>query len=209
MFISIFQQKGNHIEKYKDYEFVQKSALIIKLKAEDPKIEFLPGFKQIENMIMNCFGYIIESAEDLPRVEVELFPFPEYKKYVIRSIRPGESLVDVFVKRALKVFEANKAGPVRYLDVYNKYQIFINTRAENEVTAFLNQPDNELDNFEDQILRYGKIRNEISRMFLSVPLNFYQLECNEFHDNLIERVRNCSKRLVQFCIDHNRESNKA
>lgn len=158
---------------------------------------------------MNCFSYIIESAEDLPRVEVELFPFPEYKKYVIRSIRPEESLVDVFIKRALKVFEANKAGPIRYLDVYNKYQIFINTRAENEVTAFLNQPDNELDNFEDQILRYGKIRNEISRLFLSVPLNFYQLECNEFHDNLIERVRNCSKRLVQFCIDNNRESNKA
>ncbi len=158
---------------------------------------------------MNCFGYIIESAEDLPRVEVELFPFPEYKKYVIRTIRPHEALVDAFVKRALKVFEANKTGPIRYLDVYNKYLIFINTRADNEVAQFLGKADNELEDFEDQILRYGKIRNEIVRMFLSVPLNFYQLECNEFHDNLIERVRNCSKRLVQFCIDNNRELNKA
>ena len=160
-------------------------------------------------MIMNCFSYIIESAEDLPRVEVELFPFPEYKKYVIRSIRPDESLVDAFIKRALKVFEANKIGPVRYLDNYKIYHDFINNKAENEVTAFLNNTENELEDFEVQINRYSKIKKEIMLTIVSVPLNFYQLECNAFHDNLVERVKNCSKRLVQFCIDNNRESNKA
>ena len=183
--------------------------MIIKLKAEDPKIEFQPGFKQIEAMIMNCFSYIIESAEDLPRVEVELFPFPEYKKYVIRSIRPDESLVGAFIKRALAVFEANKVGPVRYLDTYKKFQNFINTKADNDVTLFLNNTENELEDFEQQINRFDKIKKEIMLMILSVPLNFYQLECNAFHDNLVDRVKNCTKRLVQFCIDSNREGNKA
>lgn len=181
----------------------------MKLKLEDPKIEFQPGFKQIEGMIMNCFSYIIESAEDLPRVEVDLFPFPEYKKYVIRSIRPDEQLVESFIKRALAVFEANKIGPVNYLDNYKKYNDFINSRADKEVTAFLDNGENELEDFEIQIERYSKIKKEIMLTIQSVPLNFYQLECNTFHDCLVDRVKNCSKRLVQFCIDHNRESNKA
>ena len=59
----------------------------------------------------HCFKYIIESAENLPRVEVVLFPFPEYKKFVLRSIRPDEDLVDNCIKRVLAVYEANKVGP--------------------------------------------------------------------------------------------------
>jgi len=209
--VNFFEQykDGNYFEQYVDLQFVRKSALILKLKHEDPKIEFQPGFKQVEAMIMNCFSFIIESAEDLPRVEVELFPFPEYKKYVIRSIRPDETLVNDFIQRALTVFEANRIGPVRYLDNYKVYNDFINTRADNEVTAFLNNKENELEDFEIQINKYSKIKKQIMLTILSVPLNFYQLECNAFHDSLVERVKNCSRRLVQFCIDHNRESNKA
>ena len=83
----------------------------MKLYTDDPKIEFDPPFKQIENTLLNCIGYIIKSAEGLPRVEVELFPFPEYKKFLLRSIRPDEHLVELFTRRVLKVFEANKIGP--------------------------------------------------------------------------------------------------
>ena len=188
---------------------MKRSALIIKLYAEDPKIEFQPAFKQIESMIMNCFSYIIESAEDLPRVEVELFPFPEYKKYVIRSIRPDESLVENFIKRVLCVYEANKIGPFRYLDIYKKYSDLINTKADQDVTNFLKNTQNELEDFEVQINKYTKIKKEISLMIVSVPLNLYQLECNIFHENLRDRIQLLKDLLVQFCVDLNRETNKS
>jgi dynein heavy chain len=86
----------------------------MKLYTDDPKIEFDPPFKQIENTLLNCISNIIKSAEGLPRVEVELFPFPEYKKFLLRSIRPDEQLVELFTNRVLKVFEANKIGPQKY-----------------------------------------------------------------------------------------------
>ena len=86
----------------------------MKLYTDDPKIEFDPPFKQIENTLLNCISHIIKSAEGLPRVEVELFPFPEYKKFLLRSIRPDEQLVELFTNRVLKVFEANKIGPQKY-----------------------------------------------------------------------------------------------
>lgn len=105
---------GNSFIEYQDFKFVRKPALIIKLYTDDPKIEFEPGFKQIEQTLLNCISYIIKSAEGLPRVEVDLFPFPEYKKFILRSIRPDEHLVDVFTKRVLKVFESNRIGPQKY-----------------------------------------------------------------------------------------------
>ncbi len=187
---------------------MRKSALIIKLYTEDPKIEFQPSFKQIELMIMNCFSYIIKSAEELPRVEVELFPFPEYRKYIIRSIRPDEQLVEDFIKRVMAVYDANKIGPQRYLDVYKKYADLLNTRADQEITAFLKR-EIILEDFKIQIDKYTKIKNEITLMILSVPLNLYQLECNALHENLRDRVQRLKDRLIQFCLDHNRDTNKS
>lgn len=211
-FALFFEQykDGNFFSEYVDLQFVRKSAIIIKLYIDDPKIEFQPGFRQIEQMIMNCFSFIIKSAEELPRVEVELFPFPEYKKYILRAIRLDEDLVGRSIKRVMDVYEANKIGPTRYLDVYKKYADFLNNKADQDVTAFLkNEATNQLEDFEFQINKHTQIRNEILRMILTVPLNLYSLECNNLHDNLADRVLKLKDRLVQYCIDHNRETNKA
>jgi dynein heavy chain len=211
-FVQFFEQykQGNYFEEYVDLQFVKKSALIIKLYIDDPKIEFQPGFRQIEDMIMNCIGFIIKSAEELPRVEVDLFPFPEYKKYVLRTIRLDEALVGVYIKRVMNVYEANKIGPMRYLDVYKKYADFLNNKADQDVTAFLkNEATNQLEDFEFQINKHNTIRNEIIKSILTVPLNLYSLECNNLHSDLADRVFKLKERLVQHCIDHNRETNKA
>lgn len=91
--------------------FVRKPALKMKLYANDSKIEFDPGFTSVQQTILNCFSAIIKSAEGLPRVEVELFPFPEYKKFILRSVRQDEAFVDGFIRRAIIVYEANRIGP--------------------------------------------------------------------------------------------------
>ena len=189
-------------------KFVSKSALIMKLFPDDSKIDFQPGFRNVEAMIMNCFSYIIKSAEDLPRVEVELFPFPEYKKFVLRSIRPDESLVDDYIKRVLVVLEANKVGPRKYLDVYKKYSDFLTSKADQDITSFLRE-DNQLEDIEIQINKHSKIKTAITLMIISVPLNLYQLDCTNLHDNLRDRVQKLKDRLIQFCIDLNRETNKS
>ncbi len=87
--------------------------IILKLYADDPKIEFEPGYKQVEQILLDCISYIIKSAENVSRVEVELFPFPEYKQLVLKSIRPDEDLVKNFTNRLVNVFEANRIGPIK------------------------------------------------------------------------------------------------
>ena len=199
---------GNYFDEYKEYKFIRKPAMLLKLYIDDPKIEFQPDFKHVEKTILNCFSFILKSAEDLPRVEVELFPFSEYKKYVLRTIRPDESLVDKFIKRALVVYESNKIGPHRYLDTYKKYSDFMNSKADQEVTNFLKNTENQLEDFEFQINRHSNIKTEITLMIATVPLNLYCLDCNNLHDNLRERVQKLKDRFVQFCIDSNRDLNK-
>lgn len=96
----------------------------------------------------------------------------------------------------------------RYLETYKIYSDFLTTKAEQDVSAFL-KDTHELDTFEEQIKKYTKIRDGITLTRLTAQLNFYCLECHDLHENLRERVQRLRDRLVQFCIDQNRELNKA
>lgn len=198
---------GNYFDTYNELGFVRKSALSIKLYADDPKIEFEPGFSKIEEMILNCISCIVESAKNLPRVEVELFPFSEYKKFYLRSVRPDEKLVEIYTQRAKQVLESNKVGPHKYLDVYKKYTEFLTLKAEQDVSAFL-KDQHELDEFEMQIKNYTKIRDEITLSRLTAPLNFYCLESHDLHEDLRNRVGRLKERLVTYCVEQNRDANR-
>lgn len=209
--VNFFEQyhDGNNFEKYADFDYKRKPALILKLYIDDPKIEFQPDFKYIEQLILNCFSYIIKSSEELPRVEVELFPFQEYTKYVLRTIRSDEHMVSESIRKVLGVYESNKIGPYKYLDTYKKYSDFMTPKAEQDVNTFLKNQENQLEDFEAQILRHIDIRNEMVEMLLTVPLNLYSLECNGLHENLKDRVMRQKERLVHYCIENNREINKS
>ena len=94
------------------------------------------------------------------------------------------------------------------MDVYKKYNDFLTVKADQDVTAFL-KDSHELDIFEVQIKKYTAIKNEITLTRINVPLNFYCLECENLNDNFRERVQRLKDRLVQFCIEQNREMNKS
>lgn len=104
-------------------------------------------------------------------------------------------------------FFINNFGILRYLDVYKVYSDFLTHKAEQDINAFLKEP-HELDAFELQIKRLKKIREEIILSRLSIPLNFYCLEAHKFHDDLGDRVQRLKDKLVQFCVDQNRDLNK-
>lgn len=163
-------------------------------------------------MIRNCFAHILDCSKDIPRVECELFPEAIEKSmkntHELKTIRAEELLYELFVKRAIDVFEANKIGPHKYLDTYKKYADFMNNKADQEITAFLAKSDNLLEDFQAQINKYSNIKREITLLMVSVPLNIYSIECNGLHESLRDRVQKLKDRLVQFCIDHNRDSNK-
>ena len=210
-FVVFFEQykDGNNFNEYSELDYKRKPAIILKLYIDDPKIEFQPGFKYVEKMLINCFSIILKSAEELARVEVELFPFSEYKKYVLKTIRSDETLVENYIKRVLKIYDVNKIGPHKYLDTYKKYTDFVNSKADQDVNAFLKNTENQLEDFEFQINKHSNIKNEIIQLLLTVPLNLYSLDCNGLHESLKDRVQRLKDRLVQYCIDHNRDTNKS
>jgi dynein heavy chain len=140
---------------------------------------------------------------------VELFPFAEYKKYVLRTIRSDETLVENYIKRVLKVYESNKIGPHKYLETYKKYADFINSKADQDVNTFLKNPDNQIEDFVFQINKHINIRNEVIQLLLTVPLNLYSLDCVGLHESLKDRIQRLKDRIVLFCIDFNRDTNKS
>ena len=93
------------------------------------------------------------------------------------------------------------------METYKIYADFLTTKADQDVTAFLKEA-HELSEFDEQIKKYTKIRDGITLTRLTAQLQLYCLECNDLHENLRERVQRLKNRLVQYCVDQNRDMNK-
>jgi hypothetical protein len=208
MIYDFLKQDGNFFETYEDFTFIRRPALIFNLFASEEKLKFQPDFKETEKIIIECFQFIIKSSKEIPRVEVNLFPMPEYQSFYLKTIRNDESLVDDYLKRALKVFDANKIGPHRYLDVYKNYDEYLTNKAQLDVLSFLRNKENQLEDFELQILKLAKIEDELLARILTVPLNLFMIDCKNLHDNLCARICQLKDKFTQHCVENNREYNK-
>lgn len=53
-------------------KYVQSQVLLIKLRRNEPHIDFSPSFQECWELIHRAFMEIIKSAEELPRVQYTL-----------------------------------------------------------------------------------------------------------------------------------------
>ncbi|VDQ15674.1 unnamed protein product [Trichobilharzia regenti] len=57
-------------------KFLRRSPLLLKLRVADPKIIFVPSFRETRDCILNCFRAITDAAENLPRL------LPDFKQLI-------------------------------------------------------------------------------------------------------------------------------
>ncbi|KAK7493483.1 hypothetical protein BaRGS_00015194 [Batillaria attramentaria] len=133
-------EAGNKFTVYSDSEYVKTPILIIKVKVEETAITFEPSFQEISNVFLRCFSAIITGGDDLPRVEVELFPDLRNHKLLLRTIKWEEAIVTHYTDQAMEVFLHNTVGPRKYLEMYAKYISLLSGKADQDVTIFLYNP---------------------------------------------------------------------
>ena len=54
--------------EFDDLQFVQKPAMLVLVRVEEPKIVFDPALSDIRDIIHSCFNDVIDSAKGLLRV---------------------------------------------------------------------------------------------------------------------------------------------
>ncbi|KAM7384052.1 hypothetical protein PAMA_011415 [Pampus argenteus] len=112
-------EEGNDFgEVFDEMKYVQSQVLLVKLQANAPHIDFSPSFQQCWELIHRAFMEIIKSAEELPRVECNLFP--DIKNLFLRTVSPDESLVANIIMKAKDIFHKNTVGPENICQKYEE-----------------------------------------------------------------------------------------
>ncbi|KAM4697749.1 dynein axonemal heavy chain 3 [Rhinophrynus dorsalis] len=207
-FFTIHKDGNDFGDTYEEMRFFTPQILIIKLKIEEPKIVFEPGLEECWNLIKRCFHEILMSAEELPRVEVELFPALQLEHLILSSVKQDEPLVSEYINRTMEVFSMNTIGPQKYLNVYKKYSDLLNNKAQHDVITFLKE-EHSLQAFTKKINSISQIQGDIASMHITVPLALFCLDALKLNEDLCARAQKLKDQLIQFEVDENRELNKS
>ncbi|EDV27935.1 uncharacterized protein TRIADDRAFT_52992 [Trichoplax adhaerens] len=202
-------KNGNDFEKfYKELNFPQRQMITVRALTKAPSIIISPTFSDIGEVIVRIFKEIIRSAEDIPRIEHEVFPNMKEHQLVLSSVKVSETTVVDIIEDALKTYKNNTNGPKRYLDIYKQYLHLLSGKAESETITFLKE-DHELYDFSEKIGQLKATRNEIGSLLTVVSLNMLRLDCSELKRDLMDRCNFLIRKLVTHVVENHRELNKA
>ncbi|CAH8646697.1 unnamed protein product [Heterobilharzia americana] len=179
---------GNSFEEpYDELKFLRRSPFLLKLHVADPKIIFVPSFRETRDCILHCFQAITDAAENLPRVEVDIFPELRTHSLYLRSVAFGDQSIIEYTDKAMVVFRDNSIGPKDYLELYRPYGNLLNNKAELELRNFLKERHTLLA-VKKKIENLQDLKAEISLLRQSVPMSLFTLDCKDVNEELANRV---------------------
>ena len=68
----VFKEGNDFGEVFDEMKYIQTQVLLVKLRVNEPGIDFCPSFQECWDIIHRAFMEIIKSAEKLPRVQHSL-----------------------------------------------------------------------------------------------------------------------------------------
>ncbi|VDP25782.1 unnamed protein product [Schistosoma curassoni] len=137
-------ENGNKFEEqYDELKYLHRSPILLKLHISDPKIIFIPSFREIRDCLLHCFQAITNAAENLPRVEVDIFPELSSHSLYLRSVTFSDQSIIEYTDQAMIIFRANSIGPKDYLELYRPYSNLFTNKAELELKNFLKEKVND------------------------------------------------------------------
>ncbi|KAK3717325.1 hypothetical protein QZH41_011557, partial [Actinostola sp. cb2023] len=207
-FLNFYKDGNDYGESFSDMRYVVTEIMVIQLRVDGAKLIFDPPFREVRDIILRLLTEIVKSAEDLPRVEKELFPDMRERKLTIRSVAVDEMLVQEYMDRAVELFKMNTVGPQKYLNAYKKYQDLLNNKAETDVMTFL-QDEPVLIALAKNIYSFQSLAREIASLHITVPLNMLCLNCDEVNQELSSRADKLASTMITYVVNLNRDSNRS
>lgn len=204
-FFNIHKEGNDFGEVFSELQYTHPQVLLVKLQVDEPHITFQPSLDQCWQFIHGAFMGIIQSAKDIPRVESNLFPVME--DIYLHTVRADEMLVTDIIDKAKEVFEKNIVGPVKYLNVYQKYSSLLDNTAMQDMTDFLKEKHS-LEGFSKKIDGIKRLWGEIASMRVTVPLSMFCLYAGKLNEDLCSRTDRLKDKITVFEVEENRDLNK-
>ncbi|XP_058475903.1 dynein axonemal heavy chain 3-like [Solea solea] len=204
-FFTIHEGGNDFGHAFDDMKYDQTQVLLVKLQIEEPDINLCPSLQECTDIIHRAFKEILKSAENLPRVECNLFP--DANILYLRTMRHGESSVTDLFNKMEDILNSNTIGPKMYLNVYEKYSNLLDNTAKQEITAFLEQ-EHLVEDFTSKIESINAMWKEIASLPTTVPLSLFCLDAERLNEDMCDMCDRLKYKIVTFGVDENREFNR-
>lgn len=156
------------------------SGIIVHLIPIDGVIKFVPNFNEIESIFFNIYQAIIKHSTMIPRIDV--LGRPNNKSFLKPVV-----LEEVLLSHQQKVqsyLSQQSQQPKDYIRVFRKYQTLICRQAEEEMEAFIEQPNSFAD-YCTQVDKYQKFTDDLNYPHIQVlRLNMFEIHCEELYHSL-------------------------
>ncbi|TNM97969.1 hypothetical protein fugu_014215 [Takifugu bimaculatus] len=192
--------------KYKEGgDIIKPQMLLVELEVKEPHIEFSPSFKECWEVINRSFMEIINASENIPKVECILYE--DIENLSIRTVHHSEVVVRELIKKTKDVFNKSTEGPMRYLDVYEKYSGLIDLTANEQISTFLSETHS-MEEFTVNIKPFNELCQQIAYLQTLVPLSMFCLNAGKLNIDLRDRAEGLKNTLITFQTEENRALNE-
>ncbi|KAL5473898.1 hypothetical protein EMCRGX_G028462 [Ephydatia muelleri] len=206
-FLSQYKGGNDYQGRFHDFTFISQSVIHVNVLVKASELLYVPNFGDMESVVLNVIKSIVESGQNLPRVEHMLFTDLQGLQMVIPSVELHESVVTEAQKMAVQLLKKNFVGPQKYVsEVYQCYQSLLDGSASQEVDAFLNEQI--LSTYGKKIDKFRALSDELALLRQTAYLNLFSLDCKELNLLLVKRAMDLAERLVAALVIKNRDLNK-
>ncbi|XP_025198734.1 LOW QUALITY PROTEIN: dynein heavy chain 3, axonemal-like [Melanaphis sacchari] len=198
-FMKKILENGNVIDsEFNDKLFINLPLFILRAVVPNPnstQISFEPTREECLNLLMSIPRKIIKAVKDIPRIEQLLMKkFKGDSTMVLKNIHESEDDVHYILFEVRKILENNFPGPETYITYYKTYYYLLNgteTKAFNKF--FSSDPFPLLSEFNEWVIKYVTINEDILKLRDQVELNLIKLDVSEVNTclkNIIKSLKN-------------------
>ncbi|KAM9844002.1 dynein axonemal heavy chain 3-like [Aulostomus maculatus] len=205
LFLTGYEEGNDFSETHDEMKYTLPQLLLIKLQVNKTHIDFSPSLQGVWQLIHRAFMEIIKSAENLPRVECNLFP--DTTNVYLCTVKPDDFLVRDVIGKAENIFNKNTLGPEKYIIVYEKHVHLLDDTTNQDIAAFLKekQPLGELRKKIEALNHQWK---EIASLSVMVPLCMFCVFAGELNKDLCEHTDRLKDAIILFALEDYRTLNK-
>jgi len=171
--------------------------------------------EEAREIFVSCLREIVNGTAGLERVEAHLFPDLREKwqrdagqgkpRRCLLAVGWQEDHVQDLCKEAEAIFNANFAGPEKYVGLYEEYKELLDGEAERDRDLFLRDTDvADLEAYEGRMAVYERLRRRIRDVRGRATLNLFLLDCRELN----AAMEGLCGRLHESLIGHQVETNR-
>lgn len=182
-----------------------KSVFKINFDVSNNRVRFTPSATEIENDILGVVEDLIQSIQNIPRIETKLFTSlnDNSMSLIVMSIETAHQSHGQYIRNVLL---QNLVGAHKHAISFENFKIFLSPTYEKKISDFLDS-DHLLAEYDEEILKLKNYMQQVCDNPSKVWISMFYMDCEDLNRDLSVIIDSLVKRIIEYVADISRKTN--